>query len=474
MRPTGDHFYTTSAPERDNALANIGYVSENVACWVPVPVQGAVRAPLYRLWNPGSSDHFYTTSAPERDKAIANAGYVAEGVACEVYSAAQPGSVPLYRLWNPGSGDHFYTTSAPERDAAVANAGYVSEGIAGWVPSAAAAGTVPLHRLWNSGSGDHFYTTSVPERDAAIANAGYVLEGVACQVLTAQVTSQTPLHRLLNAGSGDHFYTTSAPERDAAIAHAGYASEGVACEVFAAPEPGTVELYRLYNSGNADHFYTTSAPERDAAVANAGYVFEGVACYVFAGAGPGRDPLHRLYKVFGAALDANIILVGVENFTAVNQTKVGNSLQRARDIYAKVGLQIRTVTWWSISAAEAGANETIDSEAEASDLTSDWTVPNHALDLFVVRAMNGADGWSAVNGSCDKDSKGMTGSVVSLNGSTANSGNTFAHEMGHYLGLSHIAETGNFIGGDGASNSWTGIHEWQGDQMAKHCFVYEL
>jgi Pregnancy-associated plasma protein-A len=68
----------------------------------------------------------------------------------------------------------------------------------------------------------------------------------------------------------------------------------------------------------------------------------------------------------------------------------------------------------------------------------------------------------------------MTGSVVSLNGSLANAGNTFAHEMGHYLGLSHIADADNFIGGNGSSNSNTHIHAWQGDSMKKHCFVFHV
>lgn len=38
--------------------------------------------PLYRLQ--GHGDHFYTTSAQERDNAIAQYGYVSEGIACYV------------------------------------------------------------------------------------------------------------------------------------------------------------------------------------------------------------------------------------------------------------------------------------------------------------------------------------------------------------------------------------------------------
>jgi len=33
-----DHFYTTSASERDNAVDNLGYVDEGISCYVlPVP-----------------------------------------------------------------------------------------------------------------------------------------------------------------------------------------------------------------------------------------------------------------------------------------------------------------------------------------------------------------------------------------------------------------------------------------------------
>lgn len=95
-----------------------------------------------------------------------------------------------------------------------------------------------------------------------------------------------------------------------------------------------------------------------------------------------------------------------------------------------------------LEAFGSGANLTIDSNAEARDLTDDWTVANNAPDLFVVRVTNGADGWAPVIGPCNKNAKGMTGAVVSLNGSAANSGDTFAHEMGHYLGLSHIPDNG--------------------------------
>jgi hypothetical protein len=51
--------------------------------WAPDAICGAV--PLYRLYSPASNDHFYTTSAPERDNAVSAYGYVYEFVAGHVW-----------------------------------------------------------------------------------------------------------------------------------------------------------------------------------------------------------------------------------------------------------------------------------------------------------------------------------------------------------------------------------------------------
>jgi hypothetical protein len=167
-----------------------------------------------------------------------------------------------------------------------------------------------------------------------------------------------------------------------------------------------------------------------------------------------------------------VILVGGDAFTAAQRQQVLDSLDVMRTIYNQVSLGIGTVNRFAISVAAAGSLVTITSSSDAAALTKDWTVPNSALDLFVVRRMTGADGWSAVGGSCDKNKKGqMTGSVVSLNGNAANSGNTFAHEVGHYLGLSHVSDPANFIGNNGQSNANTAITTAQGTTMKTHCFV---
>lgn len=50
-------------------------------------------APLYRLQ--GHGDHFYTTSAEERDNAVSQYGYAYEGIACYVQIAPDPPVEPL-------------------------------------------------------------------------------------------------------------------------------------------------------------------------------------------------------------------------------------------------------------------------------------------------------------------------------------------------------------------------------------------
>ena len=49
-----------------------------------------MRVPLFRLYSAAQGDHFYTTSADERDNAIAQYGYVSEGIACYVDDGAGP------------------------------------------------------------------------------------------------------------------------------------------------------------------------------------------------------------------------------------------------------------------------------------------------------------------------------------------------------------------------------------------------
>src|SRR5437870_2776302 len=101
-------------------------------------------------------------------------------------------------------------------------------------------------------------------------------------------------------------------------------------------------------------------------------------------------------------IDLNIILVGSDGFTAADRQQVLDSIDVMRTIYQQVGLGIGSVNRYVIATDKAKGHEVISSTGEARALTADWSVKNDAIDVFVVRKMIGADGWSAVQGPCDK------------------------------------------------------------------------
>src|SRR5688572_13937761 len=133
-----------------------------------------------------------------------------------------------------------------------------------------------------------------------------------------------------------------------------------------------------------------------------------------------------------------------------------------------VNLGVGRVRRYFITDADANNHENIGSDGEAEDLTNEWTVDNRALDIFFVLTYSGdAIGLSRVDGPCDKDAKGMDGSVVAIE--TALTGAVLAHEAGHYLGLDHSDDDNNLMfrsvpnGGNLTNN--------QGADMRDHCFV---
>jgi hypothetical protein len=168
-------------------------------------------------------------------------------------------------------------------------------------------------------------------------------------------------------------------------------------------------------------------------------------------------------------LDLNVVYVGYEDFAQGDYNKVGYAIDKyLPSIYGKVGLRLGAVSYYAISNWQWSSS--ID-ESDTEALTDRYTVPDSGVDVFVVRTLHGAEGVSEQNGSCDKNSSsGRTGVVVSLQGDCHNVGNTFAHEIGHYLGLEHCDEEGNFM--YPSSNSYDGIYTWQGEKMNQHCFVY--
>ncbi|WP_219933868.1 hypothetical protein, partial [Streptomyces sp. Act143] len=78
------------AGERDNAVNNLGYTDEGIACHV-YGAGGANRVPLLRAYKR------YGARVRLQLKVVQN--YLSEGIACHVFSAAGSGTTPLFRMF---------------------------------------------------------------------------------------------------------------------------------------------------------------------------------------------------------------------------------------------------------------------------------------------------------------------------------------------------------------------------------------
>jgi len=184
----------------------------------------------------------------------------------------------------------------------------------------------------------------------------------------------------------------------------------------------------------------------------------------------------------GPSCNLCLFLVGHEpdfsgEFTQANTRRMQAAIDVARGIYAQVGFGIRKLYWRYIPSGEAGGYTVVDA-SEATDLTEDYSGPNDGLDVFFVTNVTDASGWSNVDGPCDKDAKGRTGSVLELSNSDSITGIVLGHEVGHYLGLEHAGDITNLMGDDsdgdgiGSINGTSlNLSNNQGDTMKEHCSV---
>ncbi|KAG5641992.1 hypothetical protein DXG03_003821 [Asterophora parasitica] len=130
-----DHVYSTNETETKYLIDFYGFSLEGkkgTATGYLYTSEQPYTVPIFRLYSIGLTDHFYTTSALERDHAVKRLGYHIEGTLGYVPTSRAPGLVPFYRLHNSGAHDHYYTTSEQEREDASRN-GWAEEEVLGYI-----------------------------------------------------------------------------------------------------------------------------------------------------------------------------------------------------------------------------------------------------------------------------------------------------------------------------------------------------
>jgi hypothetical protein len=188
--------------------------------------------------------------------------------------------------------------------------------------------------------------------------------------------------------------------------------------------------------------------------------------------GPPSDVsvLTQVRRLQGRHVHMNFIRVGSDQFTNNDFAEMDAALQFTRDNYAQVNLGVGRIEHFVISTAEADGAENINNDDEAEELTNDWTVPNSALDIFWVLTYSGSTiGLSRVDGPCNKNAKGMDGSVVAIEDDVNTTGFVLAHEAGHYLALSHSSSSTNLMFGTVPNGG--NLTNSQGSDMRDHCFT---
>ena len=154
------------------------------------------------------------------------------------------------------------------------------------------------------------------------------------------------------------------------------------------------------------------------------------------------DALHGM-----RCFDINIIVLGVDRFADADDAVVDFALLRTRDIYGRAGICVRRIGWFGVPISEAAGLDQVTEIDQCEEITHRWSAPGRAIDVFVPFRMRLAPSEGDVlgqspapAGGCDKSSKKMNGVVVCLY-SAEIMPVVLAHELGHYLGLSHVSDT---------------------------------
>lgn len=152
----------------------------------------------------------------------------------------------------------------------------------------------------------------------------------------------------------------------------------------------------------------------------------------------------------------NITRVGAESFTALEYADLYQAVDVTRQIYERRDVTL-SVNRRHITNAQAGGYTLITSEHEARDLFEDWSGPdNDFIDVFVGRISGTSfDGLAGDIPGPTSHAGRRSGVVVDRSAYTDPSGRQrlripylgmlIGHEVGHYLGLSHVSTAGNLM-----------------------------
>jgi hypothetical protein len=153
-----------------------------------------------------------------------------------------------------------------------------------------------------------------------------------------------------------------------------------------------------------------------------------------------RDQVEALE---GEHLHLNAIAVGFDAIASQQAReqaaeRLDYAIYRTRIIFEQAKLGIGRVRHWSILADDADGLDDIGSGAEARELWESTFVDNDGLDVFVTRTISANFiGLSPVGGRCRKPRRDDALLGGRIDRGADGVARTFAHEIGHFLGLPH-------------------------------------
>jgi hypothetical protein len=150
----------------------------------------------------------------------------------------------------------------------------------------------------------------------------------------------------------------------------------------------------------------------------------------------------QLRLLEGRIIHVNVIAVGADQFSDDDRIELDYCIFRLRNIYSQVSLGVGRVEHHNISTTAANGLDNPTTFADVKELREQFTIPNDGIDVFVPHNWNVTtssgqvvSGLTPAEPACEKGGKDDASSL-GLFGSLQTA-RTFAHEIGHYLGLDH-------------------------------------